>query len=161
MTTPYGTRAIEDAADPAQWELWPAPKHPEALYQRFPEFTCLCPRSGYPDFATVHLITVPDALVVELKHLKLWLNGFRDRQISHEAATAEILEALVGALAPRLAFVLMEYTPRGNLTTFPVVEHRSEELGRLERGDPIVLAVANAELLKTRVIDRVLERSMR
>lgn len=161
MTTPYGQTAVESAADPTHWELWPAPEHPEALYQRFPEFTCQCPRSGYPDFATVHLITIPDRRVVELKHLKLWLNSFRDRQISHEAATAEILETLVGTISPRLAFLLMEYTPRGNLTTFPVVEHRSPALDELRPGDPLALAVANADLLKARVIDRVLARAIR
>ena len=75
------------------WEIWSAPEgHREVLYQRFPEFTCLCPRSDYPDFATVHLVTIPDRKVLELKHLKLWLNSFRDRAISHELATAEIVE---------------------------------------------------------------------
>lgn len=160
MMTPYGETAVESAADPTHWELWPAPGHPEALYQHFPEFTCQCPRSGYPDFATVHLITIPDRRVVELKHLKLWLNSFRNRQISHEAATAEILETLVRTISPRLAFLLMEYTPRGNLTTFPVVEHRSPALDDLRMGDPLALAVANAELLKARVIDRVLVRAI-
>ncbi len=58
---PYGAIATEAAADPARWEIWPAPAgHRETLYQRFPEFTCLCPRSGYPDFATVHLVIVPE-----------------------------------------------------------------------------------------------------
>lgn len=160
MSSPYGSSAINAAADTGQWELWPAPSHPEALYQRFPEFTCLCPRSGYPDFAVVHLITVPDALVIELKHLKLWLNSFRGRQISHESATAEILETISGAISPRLAFVLMEYTPRGNLTTFPLVEHRMSGLSAREPDDPVTVAIANAEILKERVIDRVLARSI-
>ena len=53
------------------------------IRMRIPEFTCLCPRSGYPDFATVHLVTVPDRKVLELKHLKLWLNSYRERRISH------------------------------------------------------------------------------
>jgi 7-cyano-7-deazaguanine reductase len=154
----YGDIAIGDAANPSKWELWAAPAHPETLYQRFPEFTCRCPRSGYPDFATVHLIVVPDQQVIELKHLKLWFNSFRDRQISHEAATAEVLETLVGAIAPHLLFALMEYTPRGNLTTFPMVEHRSPHLCDLDRADPLACAVANAELVKARLIDRVLAR---
>ena len=76
----YGSEAVAAAADPTTWEIWPAPEgHREVLYQRFPEFTCLCPRSEYPDFATVHLVTIPDRKVLELKHLKLWLNSFRDR----------------------------------------------------------------------------------
>ena len=108
MTTPYGEAAIDTAGDPASWELWPAPGHPEALYQRFPEFTCLCPRSGYPDFAAVHLVTVPNELVIELKHLKLWLNSFRLRRISHEAATAEILETLGELNRQGLPIILVE-----------------------------------------------------
>ena len=72
----YGAESISGLADPANWEIWPAPEqHPEVLYQHFPEFTCLCPRSSYPDFASVHLVTVPDRKVVELKHFKLWLNN--------------------------------------------------------------------------------------
>ena len=155
---PYGDIAISAAADPSTWELWDAPAHPEVLYQRFPEFTCRCPRSGYPDFATVHLILIPDEKVVELKHLKLWLNSFRDRQVSHEAATAELLETITSAIAPHLLFVLMEYTPRGNLTTFPMVEHRLPSLRSLDQDDPLVQAVATADLVKGRLIDRVLAR---
>src|SRR3954451_1448194 len=99
MDPKYGADEIETVADPANWEIWPAPeRHPEVLYQHFPEFTCLCPRSGYPDFAEVHLVTIPDRTVVELKHLKLWLNSFRDRAISHELATAEIVDILVERL---------------------------------------------------------------
>jgi 7-cyano-7-deazaguanine reductase len=155
---PYGDIAIGNAADPSTWELWAAPAHPEVLYQRFPEFTCRCPRSGYPDFATVHLIVIPSQQVIELKHLKLWLNSFRDRQVSHEAATAEVLETITGAIAPHLLFVLMEYTPRGNLTTFPMVEHRSSGLSDLGRDDPLARAVANADVVKERLIDRVIAR---
>ena len=154
----YGDIAIADAADPSHWELWAAPAHPEVLYQRFPEFTCRCPRSGYPDFATVHLVVIPDQQVVELKHLKLWFNSFRDRQISHEAASAEVLETIAGAIAPHLLFVLMEYTPRGNLTTFPMVEHRSPRLRDLDPADLLSRAIANADLVKERLIDRVLAR---
>jgi len=157
-TPPYGDIAIANAADPSQWELWDAPTHPEVLYQRFPEFTCRCPRSGYPDFATVHLIVIPDQQVIELKHLKLWFNSFRDRQISHEAATAEVLETIARAITPHLVFVLMEYTPRGNLTTFPMVEHRSLRLRDLDQDDPLARAVTNAEVVKERLIDRVLAR---
>lgn len=155
----YGTEAVAAAADPASWEIWPAPEgRHEALYQHFPEFTCLCPRSGYPDFAAVHLVTVPDRKVVELKHLKLWLNGFRDRRVSHEAATVEILDTLAAALDPHFAFVLMEYTPRGNLTTFPMVEHLRPRAAALTGDDPLLLALANARHVKHRLVDRALDR---
>lgn len=152
---PYGDAAIAIAADPANWELWPAPaRYPEVLYQRFPEFTCLCPRSGYPDFATVHLVTVPNRSVIELKHLKLWLNSFRERRISHELATAEIVDTLVSRLDLHYAFVLMAYTPRGNLTTVPLIEYRHPRTFDLPPGDPLRRAIANAERIKRRLIDQ-------
>ena len=157
MSTPYGSEAIAAVADPAGWELWPAPERfPEALYQRFPEFTCLCPRSGYPDFATVHLVTVPNRTVVELKHLKLWLNSFRDRSISHEFATAEIAGTLADRLDLHYAFVLMAYTPRGNLTTVPMVEHQHPRVAGLAADEPLRLALDNAKLAKRLLIERVL-----
>lgn len=154
---PYGDAAVRAAADPATWEIWPAPEgHREVLYQRFPEFTCLCPRSGYPDFATVHLVTIPDRLVVELKHLKLWLNSFRQRQISHELATAEILDTLVQRLGLAYAFILMEYTPRGNLLTVPMIEHRDPHLPALDADLPLSVALANATRVRDRIIDQVI-----
>ena len=118
----YGARGVENMADPKHWEIWPAPKNEEVLYQTFPEFTCLCPRSGYPDFATVHIISVPNKKVVELKCLKLYLNSFREVGISHENSTQMIARTLYETLGMKYVFVLMEYTPRGNLTTFPMTE---------------------------------------
>ncbi len=156
MTSTYGSEAVADAADPTAWEIWPAPEHhPEVLYQRFPEFTCLCPRSSYPDFATVHLVSVPDRTVVELKHLKLWLNSFRDRTVSHELATAEIVQTLASVLDLHYVFVLMEYTPRGNLTTIPMVEHQHPRVHELATEDALRLALENARRIKDRLIDRV------
>lgn len=154
---PYGMEAIAAAADPAHWEIWPAPeRHPEVLYQRFPEFTCLCPRSGYPDFATVHLITIPSTKVVELKHLKLWLNSFRERSISHELATAEILDTLAQVLDLHAGFILMEYTPRGNLTTFPMIEYHHPRVHNLPTDAPLRLALENFAIIKRRLIERVI-----
>lgn len=153
----YGAEAIDAAADPANWEIWPAPeRHPEVLYQHFPEFTCLCPRSSYPDFAAVNLVIIPDRKVVELKHLKLWLNSFRTRSISHELATAEIVDTLVTTLDLHYAFALMDYTPRGNLTTIPMVEYHHPRLEGLEANHPLRLALANAQRIKERLIDRAI-----
>jgi len=150
----YGGEAVAAAADPATWEIWPAPEgHREVLYQRFPEFTCLCPRSEYPDFATVHLVTIPDRKVLELKHLKLWLNSFRDRPISHELAAAEIVDTLVRTLDLSYAFILMEYTPRGNLLTVPMIEHRDLGLVDLTADDPLTIALVNAMRVRDRLID--------
>jgi 7-cyano-7-deazaguanine reductase len=150
----YGSEAVAAAADPTTWEIWPAPEgHREVLYQRFPEFTCLCPRSEYPDFATVHLVTIPDRKVLELKHLKLWLNSFRDRAISHELATAEIIETLTRTLELSYAFILMEYTPRGNLLTVPMIEYRHPHLATATEEDRLTVALANATRLRDRLID--------
>src|SRR5262245_23941818 len=84
-------------------ERWPSPRPERSflIHEEMPEFTCLCPRSGFPDFATLLLDYVPGAWVVELKSLKLYVNGFRDRAISHEAAVNEIAETLVELLLPR------------------------------------------------------------
>lgn len=150
----YGSDAVAAAANPATWEIWPAPTgHREVLYQRFPEFTCLCPRSGYPDFATVHLVTVPRDKVLELKHLKLWLNSFRERPISHELASAEIVDTLARTLGLAYIFILMEYTPRGNLITIPMIEHRDPGLAHLDANEPLALALANAARVRDRLID--------
>lgn len=132
----YGAKEVLDMSKPKNWEIWPAPPHEEVLYQTFPEFTCLCPRSGYPDFATVHLVTVPDKKVVELKCLKLWLNSFRNKGISHENATQTIAQTLFDTLGLKQAFVLMQYTPRGNLTTFPMTE-LIREGAKIERQDEV------------------------
>jgi 7-cyano-7-deazaguanine reductase len=155
----YGGEAVAAAADPATWEIWPAPKgHREVLYQRFPEFTCLCPRSGYPDFATVHLVTVPDRKVIELKHLKLWLNSYRDRPISHELAAAEIVDTLARALDLLYVFILMEYTPRGNLLTIPMIEYRRPGIEAIPHDEPLTRALANAARVRDRLIDGVVSR---
>ncbi|NOZ68982.1 MAG: preQ(1) synthase, partial [Deferribacteres bacterium] len=84
----YGQKSISEAV----LEKWDNP-HPERDYTvdiSFPEFTCLCPVSGYPDFATIKISYIPDKYIVELKSLKLYLNSFRDKNISHEAAANRI-----------------------------------------------------------------------
>lgn len=106
-------------------EPWPN-AHPNRDYViRFeiPEFTCLCPRSGYPDFATFVVEFVPDASIVELKSLKLYINNFRDRPISHESATNTVLDDLVTTLHPRWMRVVAEFNVRGNIKTTVTAEH--------------------------------------
>jgi 7-cyano-7-deazaguanine reductase len=100
-------------------ERWPN-AHPDRDYVthfEIPEFTCLCPRSGFPDFATMIIDYVPDQYVVELKSLKLYINGYRDRQISHENSTNVILNDLFEMLAPRWMRVVGDFTVRGNIKT--------------------------------------------
>lgn len=106
-------------------ETFPNP-NPERDYTvsiEIPEFTCLCPKTGQPDFATLHLEYVPDALCVELKSLKRYIWGWRDRGAFHEAATNEILGDLVGALAPRHMRLEARFNVRGGLYTTVTAEH--------------------------------------
>ena len=117
----YGFDEIEHS----HLEPWPNP-HPERDYVdhlEIPEFTCLCPRSGFPDFATIIIDYVPGLYVVELKSLKLYINGYRDRQISHESAANTILNDLVALLSPRWMRVVGDYTVRGNIKTIIFTEH--------------------------------------
>jgi 7-cyano-7-deazaguanine reductase len=88
-----------------------------------PEFTCLCPRSGFPDFATIRISYVPDHLLVELKSLKLYINHFRDQHVFHEAAVNMILDDLVELLAPRWIQVVGDFNVRGNIKTVVTAEH--------------------------------------
>jgi 7-cyano-7-deazaguanine reductase len=111
----YGAKAIKRA----KLELWPNPS-PDRDYSidiTYPEFTCLCPRSGYPDFASIRITYTPDKKVVELKALKLYLNSFRDRSISHEAVTNLIFDTLSGNLKPRSLEVVGDFNVRGNVKT--------------------------------------------
>ncbi len=111
----YGTKAVKQA----KLELWPNP-NPDRDYVidiSYPEFTCLCPRSGYPDFATIKITYTPDKRVVELKALKLWLNSFRDQNISHEAVTNLIFDTLAKNLKPRTLEVVGDFNVRGNVKT--------------------------------------------
>jgi 7-cyano-7-deazaguanine reductase len=117
----YGIEEIEQN----RLEAWPNP-NPERDYVthlEIPEFTCLCPRSGFPDFATIVIDYVPDQSVVELKSLKLYINQYRNRQISHEAASNAILDELVALLSPRWMRVVADFTVRGNIKTIIFAEH--------------------------------------
>ena len=89
-----------------------------------PEFTCLCPKTGQPDFATFELEYVPDELCVELKSLKLYLWSFRDRGAFHEAVTNQIGDDLAQACAPRFLRLTGKFNVRGGIYTTVVVERR-------------------------------------
>jgi len=90
-----------------------------------PEFTCICPRTGQPDFATIRIRYVPDALCVELKSLKLYLWSFRDEGHFHEAVTNRILDDLVATLKPREMTVVGDFNVRGGIHTVVTATHRS------------------------------------
>ncbi len=91
-----------------------------------PEFTCLCPKTGQPDFAKIMIEYVPAQLCVELKALKLYMWTFRERGAFHEAVTNEILNHLVTAIAPNFMRVRAEFNVRGGIYTTVIVEHRAE-----------------------------------
>jgi 7-cyano-7-deazaguanine reductase len=102
----------------------PAPERDYTIRIETPEFTCLCPKTGQPDFATLLLEYVPDQLCVELKSLKLYYWSFRDRGAFHEAVSNEMLLALVRLLEPRYLRLSARFNVRGGLYTTVVVEHR-------------------------------------
>jgi 7-cyano-7-deazaguanine reductase len=94
---------------------------------RMPEFTCLCPRTGQPDFATLHLEYVPDKHCIELKALKQYIRSYRDKGTFHEAVTNQILADLTAVMAPRFARLTAEFNVRGGIYTTVVVEHRAAD----------------------------------
>ncbi|MCB4748036.1 MAG: preQ(1) synthase [Sulfurovum sp.] len=89
-----------------------------------PEFMCLCPRSGYPDFATLKLSYVPDKIVIELKALKLYINSFMFRYISHENAANDIFDTLYAKLKPKSMKLIADFNPRGNVHTIIEIDSK-------------------------------------
>ena len=102
----------------------PSPRRDYRICMEIPEFTCLCPMTGQPDFATLSLEYIPDRLCVELKSLKLYVWSFRDQGAFHEAVTNRILEDLVKAASPRFMRLTAKFNVRGGIYTSIVVEHR-------------------------------------
>lgn len=123
----YGEKAIKEVV----LETWENPTlgRDYEINISFPEFTCLCPRSGYPDFATVKIHYVPGKKIIELKSLKLYLNSFRNVYMSHEEATNRIYTELKKKLKPKFLEVIGDFNPRGNVKTIVRVcsENRSKE----------------------------------
>jgi len=119
----YGEKSITKA----RLEIWdnPSPERDYEIHISFSEFTCLCPRSGYPDFATIAVRYVPDEKIVELKSFKLYLNSFRNIHISHEEITNKVFGELDRKLKPRFIEVVGDFNPRGNVKT--VITVRSEK----------------------------------
>lgn len=123
----YGEKIVNEFDVEKDLDIWPNEhKHNYLIKITLPEFTCLCPRSGYPDFATIHLEYTPDEFVVELKAIKLYINAFRDRHISHENSANEIYNTLYNKLKPKYMKVVADYEPRGNVHT--VIEIDSSKM---------------------------------
>ncbi len=103
----------------------PSPARDYVIRINIPEFTCLCPKTGQPDFATLNLEYVPDARCVELKSLKLYIHSFRQVGAFHEAVTNRILDDLRVAISPRFMRLSAHFNVRGGLYTTVVAEHRA------------------------------------
>ena len=117
----YGERAISEA----ELICFENPKQgrPYEISIELPEFTCLCPFSGYPDFAVLRLLYQPDSKVLELKAIKLYLNNYRDRKISHEQAVNQILDDFIEACNPLWMQLEADFNPRGNVHMVVRVSH--------------------------------------
>ncbi|MCP4332076.1 MAG: NADPH-dependent 7-cyano-7-deazaguanine reductase QueF [Gammaproteobacteria bacterium] len=105
----------------------PNPEHDYTIYIDTPEFTCLCPLTGQPDFATIEIAYVPDLLCLELKALKLYFWSYRDEGAFHEVVTNQMLSDLVAAINPRFMRVNADFNVRGGVYTRIVVEHRADD----------------------------------
>ena len=104
----------------------PTPKRDYRIHMEIPEFTCLCPMTGQPDFATLVLDYFPDRLCVELKSLKLYVWSYRNEGAFHEAVTNQILDHLVSALKPRYMKLEARFNVRGGIYTTVIAEHRNK-----------------------------------
>ena len=105
----------------------PTPERDYTIRIRLPEFTCLCPKTGQPDFATLDLEYVPEKSCIELKSLKMYIWSFRDEGAFHEAVTNEILSCLVKACQPRFMRLTAEFNVRGGVYTTVVAEHKNPD----------------------------------
>lgn len=114
----YGEQIIKAFDVEKDLEIWPNQhKKNYVIKLTLPEFCCLCPRSGYPDFATIYIDYIPNELVVELKAIKLYINSFMNRNISHENSANEIYDLLDTKLKPKWLKVVADFNPRGNVHT--------------------------------------------
>jgi len=114
----YGEKEIQAFDINAQENYWPNEHQKNyTINIELPEFMCRCPRSGYPDFATIKLSYTPSDKVIELKAIKLYINSFIDRYISHENTANEIYDTLYSQLNPKWMKLTADFNPRGNVHT--------------------------------------------
>ncbi len=120
---PYGMQAIADN----ELEIFDnrTPDRDYTIQFTMPEFTCLCPRSGYPDFATIYMRYVPGPRCVELKSLKLYINGYRNRGVFHEDVVTGMLAEFIELMDPRFLEIVGDFTVRGNIHTVVRAQHRA------------------------------------
>ena len=121
----YGEKILKEFDVESDLEVWENKQTRDYVIKiTLPEFCCLCPRSGYPDFATIYLEYIPNKLVVELKAIKLYINSFMNRNISHEDSINEIYSVLEKKLEPKFMKIVGDFNPRGNVHT--VIEISSD-----------------------------------
>ena len=123
----YGEKEIREFDINADENFWPN-KHNKryTINIELPEFMCMCPRSGYPDFATIKISYIPNKKVIELKALKLYINSFINKHISHEDSTNEIYDALNKGLKPKWIKLTADFNPRGNVHTIITIDSSRE-----------------------------------
>lgn len=123
----YGEKEIVEFDINKEENFWPNKNEKNYVIKiELPEFMAKCPRSGYPDFATIYLEYTPDKLVIELKALKLYINSFMIREVSHENSANEIFDTLYSKLQPKWMKVIADFKPRGNVHT--VIEIDSDKM---------------------------------
>lgn len=125
----YGEKILNEFNPEKDLEIWENKHKKDYIIKiTLPEFTCLCPRSGYPDFATIYLEYIPNEWVVELKAIKLYVNSFMNKNISHEDSINEIYDLLEKKLKPKWMKIVGDFNPRGNVHT--VIEIDSNLVNR-------------------------------
>jgi len=123
----YGEKEIREFDVEKDLEIWPNENKNEYLIKvTLPEFMALCPRSGYPDFAEIYIEYTPDKYVVELKALKLYINSFMHRYVSHENSANEIYSTIWDKISPKYLKLVADFKPRGNVHT--VIEIDSSKM---------------------------------
>jgi len=125
----YGEKEIREFDVQKDLEIWPNEHEKDYLIKvTLPEFMGLCPRSGYPDFATINIEYTPDKFVVELKAIKLYINSFMFRYISHENSANEIYDVIWERIKPKNLKLIADFKPRGNVHT--VIEIDSSKISK-------------------------------
>ena len=121
----YGEKEILEFDINKEENFWPNNNKKNYVIDiELPEFTCKCPRSGYPDFAKIKLSYTPNEKVIELKALKLYINSFANRYISHEDSANEIFDTLYSKLKPKWMKLIADFNPRGNVHTVITIDSK-------------------------------------
>lgn len=121
----YGEKEIEEFDINSSENFWPNEhKKNYTINIDLPEFMCKCPRSGYPDFASINLQYEPNEKVIELKALKMYINSFMNRHVSHENSANEIYDILYENLKPKSLKVTADFNPRGNVHTIITIDSK-------------------------------------